>query len=137
MLGCDKTVTVINAYTDEAGKQAYQACVLSGVSWYEECAVTPSKAGDAPGIRVVCRVPLDRCRGYLPAADWAKQADKSGHWTLQPDSYVVYGALEALPSDFVPPSALDALGATYFRVLHWHDSRSAPHLGHIRMGGSR
>ena len=136
MIGCTETVTIINAFTDDGGAQQYRACVLSGVSWYEDCAVTTSKAGDASGSRFICRIPQDRCGGYLPPQQWAQLADKQGRWTVQPDCYAVHGAF-ALPSDgFLPPESLAQSGLPWFRVLTWRDSRGAGRLGHIRIGGS-
>lgn len=137
MLGCTETVTIINTCTDENGADAYQSYVISGASWCEEYTVSPAKAGDTPGSRFICRIPQDRCGGYLPPQQWKQLADKQGCWTVQPDSYVVRGALAALPEGFLPPASLDTLGVAFFRVQNWRDSRSAPRLGHIRIGGSR
>ena len=130
MLNATKTITVINAEVS-AGNHVYHAATIEGVSFCKEAKTSVGSTGTTPVSRYIVRVPEERCKAYLPPADWRNCPD--GHWTVQPDCYVVCGKL-TLGDTAILPQDLD--GFDFFVVSAWRDSRGLP-LGHIRLEGSR
>lgn len=130
MLNAHKTITVINTEV-KAGNHIYHTATIEGVSFCKEAKTAAGSTGTTSATHCIVRVPEAACQKYLPFTEWRNSPD--GHWTVQPDCYVVCGEI-ILDDAAILPQVLE--GTDFFVVSAWKDSRGLS-LGHIRLEGVR
>ena len=125
MLGCDKTVTVVNLWHDKAAVRDVYCChVFHGCSWYARQIHTADTAGLHRSALHQIRIPEASAAGavYCEPGAWAAlpAEQRTAAWTLGQNAKLVLGEVYALDD-----AGYAALTKQYTVAagLSWHDNR--------------
>lgn len=130
MLGCNKTITIVNSYhSPDTDEDVYLCHTFYGCSWYAQRMSRPETNGLSSAEIHKLRIPVASAAGvpfyHAQAWDALPPAVKAKSWTLAPGSKIIAGQV-----DSITPRQYAALtSGSCVTILGYHDNRDTamPH----------
>ena len=143
MRECNETVTVLNRrYDSAAGRDVWQATVITGVSWHSTIAASVTSAGLKTAKTATVRIPVDadtHGATYTDPAEYNALQDTSGAYTLARGDVIVRGTVSLTPpsgaTESLTPADIQRTHEDYITIIGVTDDTRRPHGAHRKVVG--